>query len=77
MVVPNKYEEFSFHGYDTLPLATETLEAAEILKFRDLAFEEYHSDAKFLEKVKNKFGFNASESIKNMLKVKLKRKIYN
>lgn len=77
MLVPNKYEEFSFHGYDTLPLATETLSAAEILKFRDLAFEEYHSNPKFLEKVKNKFGDNACESIKNMLQVKLKRKIYN
>ena len=75
--VPDKYEEFSFHGYDTLPLATETLGAAEILKFRDLAFEEYHSNPKFLENVRNKFGVNACESIKNMLQVKLKRKIYN
>jgi hypothetical protein len=60
-----------------LPLSTETLGADEILKFRDLAFEEYHSNPKFLEKVKNKFGENACESIKNMLQVKLKRKIYN
>ena len=75
--VPNRYEGFSFHGYDTLPLPTDTLSAAEILKFRDLAFEEYHSNAKFLEKVKSKFGEKACENIKNMLQVKLKRKIYD
>jgi hypothetical protein len=75
--VPDKYEAFSFHGYDTMPLPTETLSAAEILKFRDLAFEEYHNDSKFLEKIKNKFGIRACENIKNMLQVKLKRKIYN
>lgn len=74
--VPDKYEEFSFHGYDTLPLPTETLDAAEILRFRDEAFKEYHAHPEFLKKIKNKFGEKACENIKNMLQVKLKRKIY-
>lgn len=75
--VPTKYEEFSFHGYDTLPLSTETLTAAEILKFRDYAFENYHSNPQFLEKIKNKYGPAAIDNIKNTLKIKIKRKILN
>jgi radical SAM superfamily enzyme YgiQ (UPF0313 family) len=73
--LPDTYEGYSFHGYETLPLPTETLTAAEILEFRDKAFEEYHSYPPFLEKVKNKFGNIAVDNILNMLEVKLKRKI--
>jgi radical SAM superfamily enzyme YgiQ (UPF0313 family) len=73
--LPNDYEGFSFHGYETLPLPTETLTAAEVLEFRDKAFEEYHSYSPFLEKVKKKFGQVAVDNIDEMLKVKLKRRI--
>ena len=73
--LPTTYEGFSFHGYDTLPIPTEFLSVQEILKFRDDAFNEYHSHEPFLEKIKNKFGEIASENIKKMTKIKLKRKI--
>lgn len=73
--VPQTYEGFSFHSYETLPLPTETLTAAEILKFRDMAFDEYHSNPAFLEKIQSKFGEYATSNIKEMLKTKLKRKI--
>ena len=73
--LPDSYEGYSFHGYETLPLPTETLSAAEILEFRDKAFDEYHSYPPFLEKVKNKFGQIAVDNINEMLKVKLKRRI--
>jgi radical SAM superfamily enzyme YgiQ (UPF0313 family) len=73
--LPDTYEGYSFHGYETLPLPTETLTAAEILEFRDKAFEEYHSYPLFLDKVKNKFGQIAVDNINEMLKVKLKRRI--
>ena len=73
--LPNGYEGFSFHGYETLPLPTKTLTAAEVLEFRDKAFEEYHSYPPFLEKVKNKFGQVAVDNINEMLTVKLKRRI--
>jgi anaerobic magnesium-protoporphyrin IX monomethyl ester cyclase len=75
--LPDTYEGYSFHGYDTLPLPTETLTAAEILQFRDNAFEEYHSYPPFLEKIKNKFGQVAVDNINEMLKIKLNRKIIN
>ena len=75
--LPSTYEGYSFHGYETFPLSTETLTAAEILEFRDKAFDEYHSYGPFLEKIKNKFGQIAVDNITNMLKVKLNRKIVN
>lgn len=75
--LPKSYDGFSFHGYATLPLPTDTLTSAEILKFRDEAFEEYHSNPVYLEKIKNKFGENAVKNIQETLKVKIKRKILN
>ena len=73
--LPDTYEGFSFHSYDTQPLPTETLEPYQILKFRDKAFDEYHNNQKFLDKIKRKFGNNASKNIQEMTKIKLKRKI--
>jgi anaerobic magnesium-protoporphyrin IX monomethyl ester cyclase len=75
--VPSSYESYSFHGYDTLPLKTDFLTAAEILKFRDDAFKDYYSNEKFINKIKNNFGDSAVCNIKEMLKVKIKRKLYN
>jgi radical SAM superfamily enzyme YgiQ (UPF0313 family) len=73
--LPTTYEGYSFHGYDTLSLPTNTLTSAEVLAFRDKAFDEYHSYAPFQERVKAKFGQVAVDNINEMLKVKLKRKI--
>ena len=75
VLLPDTYEGYSFHGYDTLPLPTDTLTGAEVLAFRDKAFDEYHSYAPFQEKVKAKFGQVAVDNINEMLKVKLTRKI--
>jgi radical SAM superfamily enzyme YgiQ (UPF0313 family) len=75
VLLPDTYEGYSFHGYDTLPLPTETLTGAKVLAFRDKAFDEYHSYTPFLEKVKAKFGQVAVDNINEMLKVKLRRKI--
>ena len=73
--LPTTYEGFSFHSYDTIPLPTAHLTPAEILEFRDNAFNIYHSNPNFLNRVKNKFGQIAVDNINEMLKVKLKRKI--
>ena len=73
--LPTTYEGYSFHSYDTLPLPTESLTASEILKFRDDAYYEYHTNPKFLEKIKTKFGEIAVDNINEMVKIKLKRKI--
>ena len=73
--LPSTYEGFSFHSYDTLPLPTDSLKASEVLKLRDEAFLKYHTDEGFLKRINSKFGMSAVNNIKEMTKVKLKRKI--
>ncbi|HJO77207.1 MAG TPA: radical SAM protein [Pelagibacteraceae bacterium] len=75
--MPENYEGFSFHSYNTQPLPTETLSAGEVLKIRDKKFIEYHLNENFLKKIENKFGSAAKDNIVNMTKIKLKRKIYS
>ena len=75
VALPEKYTGYSFHSVDTLPLPTKTLSSAEILKFRDEAFIGYHSNPIFLKLIKAKFGSEAEENIKNILKIKLTRNI--
>ena len=73
--LPKTYEGYSFHSYETLPLPTEKLSAAEILKLRDEAFTKYHTNKKFLNLIEKKFGEKATKNIMNMAKIKLKRQI--
>ena len=41
--LPENYEGYSFHSFETVPLPTDTLTAADILKMRDQAYEAYHN----------------------------------
>ena len=73
--LPETYEGFSFHSYETLPLPTDTLSAKEIITLRDAAFDEYHNHKPFLKLIEKKFGKKAADNIVEMSKIKLKRKI--
>ena len=73
--LPDSYVGYSFHSYETIPMQTEFLSPAEILKFRDRAFIEYHSDPNFLSRIKSKFGEEAVDTILETLKVPLRRKL--
>jgi radical SAM superfamily enzyme YgiQ (UPF0313 family) len=73
--LPAEYTGYSFHSYDTLPMPTEFLTPAQILKFRDDFFTKYHSDPKFQEKLLQKFGEVALNNITKSLKIVLRRKI--
>lgn len=73
--LPDSYTGYSFHAYDTQPMPTDTLTAAEILAFRDKAYDIYHTDPKFLSRIEKLFGKEAADNIKEMTKIKLKRKI--
>ena len=74
--LPKSYSAFSFHSVNTLPLRTEHLTAAEILKFRDEAFIEYHSNENFQQVILNKFGQDSVNTINDTLQYKLKRDLY-
>jgi len=73
--LPEDYAGYSFHAYTTKPLPTDSLKPEEILKFRDEAYLTYHTDKKFLDKVRSTYGDIAVDNIINNTKVKLKRKI--
>lgn len=73
--LPEKYEEFSFHSYETIPLPTKKMSAARILQLRDEKFTEYFKRTDFLEKIRFNFGEEAVQNIIEMNKHVLKRKI--
>jgi anaerobic magnesium-protoporphyrin IX monomethyl ester cyclase len=65
---------YSQHGYETLPLPTNTLTSSEVLDFRDSAFNKYFNHPRFQDMIRQKFGSNVIDHIKTMLDVKVKRK---
>lgn len=73
--LPESYGGYSFHSYETLPLPTDALTPSEILEFRDWAWNTYHTYPPFLAKIRNKYGEKQVKNIKDMAKIKLKRKI--
>jgi radical SAM superfamily enzyme YgiQ (UPF0313 family) len=73
--LPDSYEGYSFHSYETLPLPTEKLSAKEVITLRDDAFNKYHNYKPFLKLIEKKFGKKAADNIVEMTKIKLKRKI--
>lgn len=75
--LPDSWIGYSQHSYETLPLRTEFLTAAEVLKFRDEAFMEYFTNDRYLSMVNEKFGLTVVDHIKKMTNVKLRRKLYS
>ena len=73
--LPDNYEGYSFHSFETIPLPTESLTAEEVITLRDEAFTKYHTYKPFLKLIESKFGKVAADNILQMTKIKLKRKI--
>lgn len=74
-LLPKTFDAWSFHSYESLPLPTKHLSAAEVLRFRDNAWRLYFSREEYQNKVKKLFGDEALQSVKNMLEIRLKRKL--
>lgn len=72
--LPQNWSGYAQLSEQTLPLPTKYLSAKEVLHFRDKAFMEYFSNPPYLEMMEHKFGLEVVESIKQMLKYKIKRK---
>lgn len=73
--LPTTYSGFSQHSYDTLNLGNDNLSSAEILAFRDKAWDTYHSNDNYLNLLENKFGTKAREELDSTKTIKLKRKL--
>ncbi len=73
--IPERYEEFAFLSYESVPLPTKYLSSSEVLKFRDEAWHKYFSNEAFLNLVEKKFGTENKNNVIKMSEIKLKRKI--
>lgn len=73
--LPQTFEAWSFHSYECLPLPTKHLSAAEVLRFRDRAWDMYFNRPEYHKVVEDKFGKVAVDHIKEMASIKLKRRL--
>ncbi len=74
-VLPEKWSGYSQHSADCLPLPTKHLTAAEVLEFRDRAFQAYYNSPRYLERVRQTFGAETVAHIRQMAAHRLKREI--
>jgi radical SAM superfamily enzyme YgiQ (UPF0313 family) len=73
--LPRNFEGWSFHSYECLPLPTKYLSAAEVLRFRDQAWNRYFTRPQYLELVHARFGPEARRHVEEMTAVQIRRKI--
>jgi radical SAM superfamily enzyme YgiQ (UPF0313 family) len=71
--LPENWSGFSQHSYDCRPLPTEKVTAAEVLRFRDMAFHDYFGDPKYLDMVTEKYGIETRRHIEEMTRTRLRR----
>lgn len=72
---PKNWLAWSFHSYEHEPLGTNTLTPAEVLAFRDRAYQRYMRDAGYLDMVRRKFGKAVADSVIATADVKLSRRL--
>jgi anaerobic magnesium-protoporphyrin IX monomethyl ester cyclase len=73
--LPEKWHHYSQHGYETRPLRNDQLSAADILRFRDQAWNQYFTHQPYLDMLDRKFGREVVEHIGRMRAVPLRRKL--
>ncbi|MGD1805086.1 B12-binding domain-containing radical SAM protein [Dapis sp. BLCC M126] len=73
--LPESWTGYSQHGFDTMPLGTNYLSSAQVLEFRDKAFQVYYNNPGYLEMIARKFGQETVEQIRQMASHKLERKL--
>jgi anaerobic magnesium-protoporphyrin IX monomethyl ester cyclase len=72
--LPRTWNGYSQHAVDTLPLPTRYLSAAEVLRFRDEAFQVYFKNPNYLAMISRKFGPETAAHIGEMASHKLERR---
>jgi radical SAM superfamily enzyme YgiQ (UPF0313 family) len=73
--LPESYEAFAFLSYDAKPLATQHCSAAEVLRFRDEAWQTYFTNPAYLDLVERRFGVQQRANVEDMAKIRLRRKL--
>ena len=75
MTLPQDYAGYSQHSYEIQNMSNDNLSAAEILSFRDYAWNKYHTNPSYLNMLEKKFGANARVDVETTAKINLKRKL--
>lgn len=73
--LPETYSGYAFFSYDCQPLPTKSVSAAEVLRFRDQAWQRYFTNPAYLALVEQKFGAVQRANVEAMSRVKLRRKL--
>jgi radical SAM superfamily enzyme YgiQ (UPF0313 family) len=73
--LPDSYEGFAFLSYESQPLPTNHVSAAEVLSFRDKAWQTYFTNPAYLDLVEKRFGLTERKNVEEMASIHLKRKI--
>lgn len=73
--LPKAWHHFSQHAYDTQPIRNEHLTAAEILQFRDEAWQTYFTHQPYLDLIDRKFGREVVDHIGRMRAIPLRRRL--
>lgn len=75
LTLPESWRGYSQHNDDCRPLDTKHLTGAEVLRFRDDAFNAYFSRPAYIEIIQARFGDETVSHIREMLTYKLQRKL--
>ena len=73
--LPDSYEGYAFLSYHSQPLPTKYLSSAEVLKFRDDAWQTYFTSPNYLNLVEKRFGMQERLNVEDMARIRLKRRI--
>ncbi|MFA5104887.1 MAG: radical SAM protein [Candidatus Margulisiibacteriota bacterium] len=73
--LPESWIGYSQYSAECLPLSTKHISAADVLKFRDQAFVDFHASEDYLSMMRNTFGLKIETHIKGMLSKKIKRNL--
>lgn len=73
--LPSDYSGYAFLSYDSEPLPTRHLSAADVLRFRDQAWRKYFTNPAYLALVEKTFGTEQRRNVEAMTQIKLRRKL--
>jgi anaerobic magnesium-protoporphyrin IX monomethyl ester cyclase len=73
--LPSSYEGYAFLSYDSEPLQTKYVSAADVLRFRDEAWQRYFTHEPYLDLVEHRFGAEERQNVEDMTRIRLKRRL--
>jgi radical SAM superfamily enzyme YgiQ (UPF0313 family) len=73
--LPDSYAGYAFLSYECQPLATRHVSSAEVLRFRDQAWQTYFTNPAYLNLVQERFGAAQRANVEDMARVPMKRRL--